>query len=62
MYPVPPSLLPQPTCCPLIMLSIVRLASDFQWFNVCFGCYQGLEWGGWGGGEGECVLIAGVLI
>ena len=61
VYPVPPSPLPQPACHPLILLSVVRLDSYFPRFNVCFGCYQGLKWG-WGGGEGECVLISGVLI
>ena len=56
VYPVPPSLLPQPACRPLILLSIVRLASDFLRFNVCFGCYKGLEWGGVGWrGRGLCI-------
>ena len=62
VYPVPPSLLPQLACRPLILISIVTLASDFPRFNVFVGWYQGLEWGEWGGGKGECVLISGVLV
>ena len=62
VYPVPPSILTQPTCRPLFLISIVRLDSDCPRFKVCFVCYQGLEWVGWGVGEGDCVLIAGVLI
>ena len=54
VYPVPTSLLPQPTCRPLILLSIARLASYCPRFRVCFGCYQGLEWGG--GVEGKGIV------
>ena len=37
VYPVPPSFPPQLACCPLILLSIVHLASDFpQVQGVCW--------------------------
>ena len=48
MYPVPPSLLPQPAFRPLVMLSIVSLASDFPRFNVCFFLLSGVGMGGVG--------------
>ena len=56
MYPVPPSLLPQPACGLLILISIVGVASDFPPVQGVCWLVSGVGLGcvGWRG-SGVCI-------